>query len=103
MTNRAFDAVGGSVARQPGNSQMINFRQSMQLKKSAREILAGAFQFSASKATLPLRPRGSGGSRFLVSDYSRGLRLGQHDFAYDDPITHCRIVNGSRHIRSDRR
>ena len=61
---------------------------SINRKKSAREIFAGAHSF-CSKTTISLRPGRSGRGRFFVFDHSRSLRLGQYDFPNYNPIAHC--------------
>jgi hypothetical protein len=54
------------------------------------------------KTTISLRPRRRSGSRFLAFNHSGRLRrLRQYYFAHYNPVTHCRVVNGGRHVWTD--
>jgi hypothetical protein len=56
--------------------------------KKAPARFSRALAVSTSKTTLSLRPRRSGGSRFLLLNHSRWLG-GQDYFAHDNSIANC--------------
>src|SRR5882724_9064952 len=56
--------------------------------KKAPARFSRALAVSTWKTTLSLRPRRSGGSRFLVLNHS-GWLGGQYYFAHDNSIAHC--------------
>ena len=70
--------------------------------KKAPARFSRALGVSTWKTALSLRPSRSRGSRFLVLNHRCSLGC-QYNFAYDNAIAHCRVVNGDRHVRANRR